>query len=107
MEKDLIRKGALPSTLSTKPLPQIAVSWRQNKQGRGRSQAEQKLCMDNLEAFQQNSCMFCTVEAEEGTWGQLGPLWQRLHKTGMVRRALGRRVLMVVMFNGRVTDGDR
>jgi hypothetical protein len=25
MEKDLIRKGALPSTLSMEPLPQIAV----------------------------------------------------------------------------------
>jgi hypothetical protein len=51
--------------------------------------------------------MVCTVEAEEGSWGRLGPLWQRLHKTGLVRRVLGRRVLMVVMFNGRVTDGDR
>jgi len=107
MEKDLIRKGALPSTLSIEPLPQIAVSWRQNKQGRGRSQAEQRLCLNNLEAFQRNGCMVCTVEAEEGTWGRLGPLWQRLHKTGIVRRALGRRVLMVVMYNGRVTDGDR
>jgi hypothetical protein len=106
MEKDLIRKGELPSTLSMEPLPQIAVSWHQNKQGRGRSQAKQVLCLNNLEAFQQNGCMVCTVEAEEGTWGRLGPLWQRLHKTGLVRRVLGQRVLMVVMFNGRVTDGD-
>jgi hypothetical protein len=106
MEKDLIRKGALPSTLSTEPLPQIAVSWRQNKQGRGRSQAKQSLCLNNLEAFQRNGCMVCTVEAEEGSWGRLGPLWQQLHKTGLVRRVLGWRVLMVVMFNGRVTDGD-
>jgi hypothetical protein len=106
MEKELIRKGALPSTLSTEPLPQIAVSWRQNKQGRGRSQAEQALCPNNLEAFQQNGCMVCTVEAEEGSWGRLGPLWQRLHKMGLVRRVLGQRVLMVIMFNGRVTDGD-
>jgi hypothetical protein len=106
MEKDLIRKGALPSTLSTEPLPQIAVSWHQNKQGRGRSQAEQVLCVNNLEAFQRNRCMMCTVEAKEGSWGRLGPLWQRLHKTGLVRRVLGWRVLMVVMFNGSVTDGD-
>jgi hypothetical protein len=50
--------------------------------------------------------MVSTVEAEEGSWGRLGPLWQQLHKTGLVRRDLGRRVLMVLMFNGRVTDGD-
>jgi hypothetical protein len=106
MEKDLIRKGALPSTLSMEPLPQIAVLWRQNKQGRERSQAEQVLCLNNVEAFQQIGCMVCTVEAEEGSWGRLGPLWQRLHKTGLVRRVLGWRVLMIIMFNGRVTDGD-
>ncbi len=57
MVKDLIRKGALPSTLSMEPLPQIAVSWWQNKQGRGRSQAKQALCLNNLEAFQWNGCM--------------------------------------------------
>jgi hypothetical protein len=84
MEKDLIRKGSLPSTLSTEPLPQITVLWRQNKQGRGRTQAEQGLCLNNLEAFQWNGCMVCMVEAEEGSWGRLGPLWQRLHKMGLV-----------------------
>ena len=51
--------------------------------------------------------MVCTVEAKEGSWGRLGPLWQWLHKMGLVRRVLGWRVLMVIMFNGRVTDGDR
>ncbi len=50
--------------------------------------------------------MVCMVEAEEGSWGRLGPLWQQLHKTGLVQRVLGQRVLMVVMFNGKVTDGD-
>ncbi len=107
MEKDLIRKGLLLSTLSAEPLPQIAVSWHQNKQGRGRSQAEVALCLSNLEAFQQNGCMVCTVEAEEGSWGRLGPLWQQLYKMGLVRRVLGRKVLMVVMFEGKTTDGDR
>jgi hypothetical protein len=106
IKKVLIRKGALPSTLSTEPLPQITMSWRQNKQGRGRSQAEQVMCLNDLEAFQRNRCMVCTVEADEGSWERLGPLWQRLHKTGLVRRVLGWRVLMVIMFNGRVTDGD-
>ncbi len=107
MEKDLIRKGSLPSALSTEPLPQIAVLWHQNKQGRGRNQAKQRLCLNNLEAFQWNGCLVCTVEAEEGSWKRLGPLWQRSHKTGICRQALGRKVLMVVMYNGRVTDGDR
>jgi hypothetical protein len=107
MEKDLIRKGSLPSALPTKPLPQIAVSWRQNKQGRGRNQAKQRLCLNNLEAFQRNGCLVCMVEAEEGSWERLGPLWQRFHKMGICQRALGRKVLMVVMYNGRVTDGDR
>jgi hypothetical protein len=107
MEKGLIGKGLLLSTLSTEPLPQIAVSWCQNKQGRGRSQAEVALCLNNLEEFQKNGCMGCTVEAEEGSWGRLGPLWQQLYKTGLVRRVLGWKVLMVVMFEGKTTDGDR
>jgi hypothetical protein len=107
IEKDLIRKGSLPSAQSTKPLPQIAVSWHQNKQGRGRNQAEQRLCLNNLEAFQRNGCLVCTVEAEEGSWERLGPLWQGFHKMGICQRALGRKVLMVVMYNGKVTDGDR
>ncbi len=77
MEKDLIREGSLPSALLTEPLPQIAVSWHQNKQGRGRNQAEQSLCLNNLEAFQRNGCLVCMVEAEEGSWERLGPLWQR------------------------------
>jgi hypothetical protein len=84
MEKDLIRKGLLPSTLSAEPLPQIAVLWCQNKQGRGRSQAKVALCLNNLKAFQQNGCMVCTVEAEEGSWGRLSPLWQQLYKAGLV-----------------------
>ncbi len=73
MEEDLIRKGLLLSTLSAELLAQIAVSWHQNKQGRGRSQAKVALCLNNLKAFQKNGCMVCTVEAEDGSWGRLGP----------------------------------
>jgi hypothetical protein len=51
--------------------------------------------------------MVCTVEAEEGSWGRLGSLRQQLYKTGLVRRVLGGKVLMVVMFEGKTTDGDR
>jgi hypothetical protein len=66
IEKDLIRKGKLPSDLSGVVLPKIKVSWRQNKQGKGKNKAEQGLSMNDLEAFQHNGCVVCTVKAEEG-----------------------------------------
>jgi hypothetical protein len=83
------------------------VAWRQNKQGKGKTKAEKDLSLNNLVQFQENGCRVCTVEATEGTWGRLGPLWESFHRTGMSRRALGRSTLMVVMFNGRPTDSDR
>ena len=47
----------------------------------------------------------CTVEVAEGSWKRLGPLWEILHK-GLVQRALGRKCLMIVMYNGRETGND-
>ena len=90
------------------PFPVISVSWRQSKQGKGRSKAERDLSLNNLgQPFQENGCPVCTIEAAEGSWKRLGPLWEAFHKTGLSRRTLGRSCQMVVMFNGRPTDSDR
>ncbi len=67
IEKDLIRKGKLPSNLSGVALPEIKVSWHQNKQGKGKNKVEQGLSMNDLVAFQHNGCMVGTVKAEEGS----------------------------------------
>ncbi len=56
--------------------------------------------------YQQNGCPVCTVEVEEGSWTRLGPLWEIFH-SDLSRRALGRKCLMVVMYNGKETGGDR
>jgi hypothetical protein len=39
IEKSLLKKGLLPVEFVGKPLPEIRVLWRQNKQGKGRSRA--------------------------------------------------------------------
>ncbi len=39
IEKSLLKKGVLPAEFVGGPLPKIRVSWRQNKQGKGRSRA--------------------------------------------------------------------
>ncbi len=107
IEKSLLKKGVLSSESIGTPLPEIKVSWRQNKQGKGKTKAEKDLSLNNLVQFQENGCLVCTVEAAEGPWGRLGPLWEAFHRTGMSRRALGRSTLMVVMFNGRPNDNNR
>ena len=89
------------------PLPEVRVNWRQNKQGKGKNKAEKELSMNTLVAFQENGCSVCTVEASEGQWPRLAPLFESFHKTEAYRRALGRYCIMVVLFNGRATDGDR
>ncbi len=107
IEKCLLKKGLLPVEYVGVPLSEIKVSWRQNKQGKGKNKVEKDLTLNNLAAFQENGCLVCTVEAREGSWPHLGPLWEGLHKMGLSRPALGRSCLMVVMYNGRATDSDR
>ena len=108
LEKRLMRKGGYSSKYAGVPLPEISVSWRQSRQGKGRSKAERDLSLNLLgQPFQENGCLVCTVEASEGSWKRLGLLWEAFHKTGLCRRALGRSCLMVVMFNGRPTENDR
>jgi hypothetical protein len=106
IEKSLLKKGVLPTEFIGIPLPKIKVSWRQNKQGKGKTKAEKDLSLNKLVQFQENGCLVCTVETAEGSWGRLGPLWESLHQTGMSLWALGRSTLMVVMFNGRPTDSN-
>ncbi len=103
----MLKKGLLPAEYVGVPLPEIKVSWRQNKQGKGKNKAEKDLTLNNLSMFQENRCLVCTVEAGEGSWPCPGPLWEGFHKMGLSRRALGRSCLMVVMYNGWATDSDR
>jgi hypothetical protein len=106
IEKGLMKKGKLPEAYIRVPLPEIKVSWRQKKQGRGKNKAEKDLLLNKLPAFQENGHLVCTVEAWEGSWPRMGPLWEAFHKMGLCRRALCQSCLLVVMFNGQATDSD-
>ncbi len=68
IEKGLLKKGRLPTEYIGVPLPEIKVSWRQNKQGKGKNKAKKDLTLNKLAAFQENGCMVCTVEAWGGPW---------------------------------------
>jgi hypothetical protein len=67
IEKSLIKKGTISSELIGIPLPEIKISWQQNKQGKGKSKAEKDLSLNDLVGFQQNGCMVCTVQAAKKT----------------------------------------
>ncbi len=83
IEKKLVKNNTLPPTYVGTPLPEIKVAWHQNKQGRGKNKAEKDLSMNRRPSFQENGCLVCTVEASEGSWPCLGPLWEHFHKTGL------------------------
>ena len=75
--EELMRKGGYLNEYAGLglPLPEISVSWRQSKQGMGRSKAEWDLSLNLLgQPFQENGCLVCTIEAAEGSWKQLRPL---------------------------------
>jgi hypothetical protein len=75
IKKKLLKRGSLPCEYVGVPLPNIKVSWRQSKQGKGRSKAEHDLSLNLLrQPYQQNGCPVCTVEAAESSWKRLGPL---------------------------------
>jgi hypothetical protein len=104
----LLKRGTLPIEYVGVPLPEIKVSWRQSKQGKRQSKAERDLSLNLIEQpLQQNGCLICMVEAAEGSWKRLGPLWVTFHKMGLSRRALGQKRFMIVMYNGRKTASDR
>lgn len=100
IEKGLLKKGRLPQEYVGVAILEIKVNWRQNKHGKMKHKAEKDLTLNKLSAFQENGCVVCTVEAGEGSWLWMGPLWESFHKMGLSRRALGHSCLMVVMFNG-------
>ncbi len=57
IKKKLIKRGTLPLEYVGVPLPNIKVSWRQSKQGKGRSKAECDLSLNLLrQPYQQNGC---------------------------------------------------
>ncbi len=107
IKMQLCTKGKSDTSLLTVPLPDLATTWCQNKQGKGRNKTKQPLLLNNLEGFQQKGCLICTVKAAIDTWPHLGPLWQHFHKTGLIKRALGRHCVIVVMCCGNGTDMDR
>ncbi len=102
-----LKKGTLPAEYVGTPLPKLRVSWRQNKQGKRKSKAERDLSLNKLATFWENGCLICTFEAAEGSWPQLGPLWEAFHKTGLSWRALGWSCLMVVTYNGKATESNQ
>ncbi len=107
IENGLLRVGKLSTEFVGVPLPELKVSWHQSKQGKGRTKEERALSLNLLgTTYQQNGCPVYTVEVAEGSWKRLGPLWEIFH-TGLSRRALGRKCLMVVMYNGKETNNDR
>ncbi len=87
-------------------LPEIRVAWQQNKQGKGENKAENNLSLNKLSAFQENGCLVCTMEAAEGSWLRLRPLWEEFHKLGLCRRTLGHSCLVVIMCNSQAIDSD-
>jgi hypothetical protein len=107
IKKGLLKKGLIPTEYIGVPLSEIKVSWRQNKQKKGENKAEKDLTLNKLAAFQESGCLVCTVEAWEGSWPRLGPLWEAFHKMGLSRRALGWSCLIVVMYNGWATNSGR
>ncbi len=107
IEKGLLKRGTLLSEYHSVPLPEIKVTWRQSKQGKGQSKAEIDLLLNLLgQPFQQNGCPVCTIEVAEGSWKHLGPLWEAFHKMGLSWHALGRKCLMVVMYNRKETGSN-
>jgi hypothetical protein len=101
-----MKKGALSTEHIGILFPNLKVSWRHSKQGKGQSRAERDFSLNLLEQpFQQNGCPVCTVEEAEGSWKCLGLLWELFHK-GLVWHTLGRKCLMIVMKNGRETGND-
>ena len=100
IEKRLLKKGILPMEYAGVLFLEIIVSWRQNKQGKGRSQQEKKLPLNKLTVFKENGYSIVTVDAVDGSWARLGPLWEAFHKMGLCHQVLGRSCLIIVMYNG-------
>ncbi len=51
IEKSLLKKGRLPTEYVGVPLPAINISWRQNKQGKGKNNAKKDLSLNKLSTF--------------------------------------------------------
>jgi hypothetical protein len=70
IKKGFLKKGTLPAEYVGTPLPELRVSLRQNKQGKGKSKAERDLSLNKLVGFWENGCLICMVLAT--TWSPLG-----------------------------------
>jgi len=68
IENGLLRESKLSTEFVGVPLPELKVSWRQSKQGKGRTKEECALSLNLLgKTYQQNDCPVCTVEVAEGS----------------------------------------
>ena len=107
VEKKMITKGQLPSTLIDDFLPLISISRQQRTQGKGQNKGEKLLLLNNLPSFSQNGCMVLTIKTEEGTWVCFGPIWRMLNRMGLVRRIFERKAVLIVLYGGKPTELDR
>jgi hypothetical protein len=62
------------------------------------------MSLNSLPRFRQNGCLVCSVEAAKKDWKRLSILWEKFNKMRLCRRALGRKSLMVVNYNGHPTN---
>ncbi len=67
----LCSKAKMDSSLIDLPLPELVITWRQNKQGKEQNKTEQSLSLNNLNTFQQKGCLICI----EGRYGSSRPGW--------------------------------
>ena len=81
IEKELLKKGHLPTEYIGAPLPKIKVLWRQNKQGKGKNKADKDLTLNKLAAFQEMAVWFAPWKLGRACghgWAHFGKCFIRL-----------------------------
>jgi hypothetical protein len=107
VELKMIQKGVVSADLVDKPIPPLLFLWCQSSQGRARYKNKKLLSLNNLPCFVQNGCLILTIKMEEGTWVRLGPLWKMLNKMGLSHWIFGQKMVIDVLFGGKLTQSDR
>lgn len=106
-EKRLISKGKLDLDNYDKPLPQMVISWKQNKKGKNKNQREARLSLNNIPEFANNGCFVLNIEASPDDWQRMAPIWSLFWKSGLCRIVCGRRTKLVQVYQGSVGSSDR
>ena len=73
IEKSLLKKGVLSIESIGTPLPEIKVSWRQNKQGKGKTKALKALSLNNLVQFQDTAVLCAWLRPRRAHGDVLAP----------------------------------